>query len=330
MVVRNGMLVGFLALAAWGQTSDKIFYFTHLDTPQAMQEVANAVRSIGDIRDVSLDADKRSLAVKGTMDQIALAGWLTSELDKTGSPPGPRDLPFNDTRAPLARIIYLSHVDNAQDLQEFVNAVRAAVDIRHFIPLNQQKAIVMRGSQEQVKAATWLLGVLDQPTGAQTGGVPQQYRLPATDWDIRGGLVVEVMPLTHLVTPQALQAVTNATRSATDIQRCFPINSRGSLVLRATEDQITQANWLLNELDGPGGQGTKEFKVVGPGNQVTQVAYVNAATAQGLQETVNEIRNQTKMQRVYPLFNPQRAVILRGTLDQLAQAQQVIQSRQGH
>jgi hypothetical protein len=250
-------------------------------------------------------------------------------LDKTGSAPGPRDLPFNDARAPLAQIIYLNHVDNPQDLQELVNAVRAMVDIQRFFPLNQQKAIVMRGLPEQVKAADWLLGVLDQPAGAQTGGAPHQYRLAAADWNSGGALVVEVAPLTHLDTPQALQQVTNATRSVTDIQRCFPIYSRRSLVMRATEDQIALANRLLKELDGAGGQGTKEFKVGAPGNQVTQVAHVNASTPQSLQETVNEIRNQTKMQRVYPLFDPQRAVILRGTLDQLAQAQQVITSRQG-
>ena len=102
MVARNGMLVGLFAFAAWGQTSDKVFYFTHLETPQAMQEVSNAVRSIGDIRDVSLDAAERSLTVKGTADQIAIAGWLTAELDKSGTAPGTHDFPLNDPTTPVA------------------------------------------------------------------------------------------------------------------------------------------------------------------------------------------------------------------------------------
>ena len=89
-------------------------------------------------------------------------------------------------------------------------------------------------------------------------------------------------------------------------------------------------NWLLKELDGPGGQGTKEFKLGGAGNQnqMAQVAYVNAGTPEGLQETVNAIRTETKMVRVFP-FHAQSAVAMRGTADQLAQAQQVIQSRKG-
>ena len=191
MVARNGMLVGLFTVAAWGQTSDKVLYFTHLDTPQAMQEVTNVVRSIGDIRDVSLDVVKRSLTVKGTADQIARAGWLTTELDQTGSTPGTRDLPFNDAKAPLAQIVYLRHLDKPRDLQDIVNAGRSTLDMQRFFPMNQHKAIVMRGFPEQVKAANWLLGVLDQPAGAQAAGVPNQYRLPATDWDILGGVVVQ-------------------------------------------------------------------------------------------------------------------------------------------
>jgi hypothetical protein len=329
MVASNGMLVAFFAFAAWGQSSDKVFYFTHLDTPQAMQEVLNAVRSIGDIRDVSLDTAKRSLTVKGTADQIAIAGWLSAELDKSGTAPGTRDFPFSDPRTPLAQIIYLSHVDKPRDLQEIVNAVRSVTDIARCFPMNQQKAIVMRGSPAQVKAADWLLGELDQPAGPQTSGSTHEYRLLAADWVTRSGdLVLQVAAVTHLGTPQALQEATNLIRGMADIQRCFPIYPRMVLVIRGSDDQISLANWLLKELDGPGGQGTKEFKAVGPGSQVAQVAYVNAATPQSLLETVNEIRSQTKMQHVFP-FNPQRALALRGTADQLARAQQVIQSRNG-
>jgi hypothetical protein len=45
-------------------------------------------------------------------------------------------------------------------------------------------------------------------------------------------------------------------------------------------------------------------------------------------ETVSEIRAETKMSRVFP-FTAQRALAMRGTADQLARAQQVIQARIG-
>jgi hypothetical protein len=329
MVAGRGLLLGLFAFAAWGQTSEKVFFFAHLDTPQALQEVVNTVRVVGDIRDVSPDVAKRSLTVKGTADQIAAAAWLTAELDKPAGSTGTRDFPFNDPKAPLAQVAYLRYVDTPQEIQEVVNAVRSVVDIQRFFPMSQQKAIVMRGLPEQVKAADWLIGLLDRPAGAQPAGTaPSDYRLPEADWTARSGLVVRVAPLTHLDTPQAVQEVTNVTRSMADIQRCFPVYSRRLLVMRGDDDQMALVDWLLKQLDGPAGQGTKEFKMGGAGGQMVQVAFVNAATPQSLQETVNTIRTDTKMQRVYP-FQTQKAVAMRGTADQLAQAQQVIQSRQG-
>jgi hypothetical protein len=331
MIAGNRLLVGLFAFAAWGQTSEKVFYFTHLDTPQALQEVTNMIRVVGDIRDLSPDVAKQSLTVKGTADQIAAVGWLTAEMDKPGGATGTRDYPFNDARAPLARVVYLSHVDNPRDLQEIVNAMRSVVDIQRGVPMAQQKAIVMRGMPEQVKAAGWLLGVLDQPAGAQPGGAsPPDYRLPEEDWSYTRGaeLVVRVAALAHIDTPQAIQETVNTVRSIIDMQRCFPLNARRVLVMRGNDDQMALAAWLLQQLDGPAGQGTSEFKMGGAAGQIAQVAYVNAGTRESLLGTVSAIRTETKMTIIFP-FPPQMAVTMRGTADQLAQAQQVIQARQG-
>jgi hypothetical protein len=325
------MLAGLFALAAWGQTSEKVFYFAHLDTPQALQEVTNMVRVVGDIRDVSPDAAKQSLTVKGTAEQIAAAGWLTAEMDKPAGATGPRDYAFSDARAPLARVVYLSHVDDPRDLQEIVNAVRSVVDIQRCYPMAQQKAIVMRGMPEQVKAAGWLLGVLDRPAGAPAGGAdPPDYRLPEEDWSYTRGreLVVRVASLAYLHTPQAFQETVNTVRAIADIQRCFPLSARGVLVMRGNDEAMALAAWLLKQLDGPAGQGTSEFKIGGAAGQIAQVAFVNAGTVESLVETASQIRTETKMARAFP-FPPQKAVAMRGTADQLAQAQQVIQARQG-
>ena len=328
MVFGKGLLLGIFAFAAWGQTAEKVFYFAHLDTPQALQEVTNVVRMVGDIQDVFPVAANRSVTVKGTAEQIAVAAWLAAEMDKPGGAAGTRDFTLNDARAPLAQVAYLTHLETPRELQEVVNAIRSVTDLQRCVPLNQQKAIVMRGAAWQVKGADWLLGLLDRPAGAlPAGGAARDYRLPDENGNARTGLVVRVATLTHIDTPQALQEVTNVTRSMADMQRCYPVQSRQVLVMRGDDDQMALADWLLKQLDGPTGEGTKEFKM-GAGGQIVQVAFVNASTPQSLQETVSAIRTETKMQRVYP-FQPQKAVAMRGTADQLAQAQQVIQSRNG-
>ena len=93
MVAGKCLIVGLFAFAAWGQTSEKVFYFAHLDTPQAMQDVTNMVRVVSDIRDLTPDAAKRSLTVRGTADQIAAVAWLAAEMDKPAGATGTRDFP---------------------------------------------------------------------------------------------------------------------------------------------------------------------------------------------------------------------------------------------
>ena len=329
MVFGKGLLVGLFAFAAWGQTSEKVFYFAHLDTPQALQEVTNVVRMVGDIQDVFPVAANRSVTVKGTAEQIAVAAWLAAEMDKPGGAAGTRDFTLNDARAPLAQVAYLTHLETPRELQEVVNAIRSVTDLQRCVPLNQQKAIVMRGAAWQVKGADWLLGLLDRPAGAlPAGGAAPDFQVPDEGGNAFAGLVVRVVALSHLDTPQAIQELTNVTRSIADMQRCFPVQSRRVLVMRGNDDQMALAGWLLKQFDAPAGQGTKEFTMGGAGGQIVQVAFVNAATPQSLQETVNTIRTEAKMQRVYP-FQTQKAIAMRGTADQLAQAQQAIQSRQG-
>ena len=325
MVARNGLFLGLLAFAAWGQTSEKVIYFAHVDTPQALQEFTSMVRSVSDARLVSVDVAKRSLTVSGTADQIAVAGWLAAELDKPGGATGTRDFPLNDPKAPVTQVIYLSHIDSPRDLQETVNAMRALVDVQRLFPLNQQKALVMRGSPEQVAAADWLIGLLDQPAGSLSA-TPPDYRLPQTAWDPRGGLIMRVAVLTHVDAPQALQDVTNAIRFMTDLTRCFPWGRR-VLVIRGNEDQIAMVDWLLKQFNGPAGQGTKEYKMSGADGKMAQLAYVNAGTPESLKETAAQIRAQASA-LVFP-YPALHVLAMRGTADQLARAQQVIQSREG-
>jgi hypothetical protein len=326
MVARSRLLFALFAFAAWGQSSEKTFYFSHLDSPQAMQEVSNAVRMVTDSPDVSPDMAKRSLTVKGTEDQLAAAAWLSAEMDKSGAT-GTRDYSFSDPKAPLVRVVYLNHLDSPRDLQEVVNGLRSVLDIQRCFPMSQQKAIVMRGPRSQVKAADWLLGVLDAPPGA--GAASADYQLPDEGWSFsrNGELLVRVATLKNIDTPQAFQEVTAATRAVTDMGRMYPVFSRRCLVMRGTEDQIALAGSLLRQFDGPGGQGTKEFKVGGDASQMVQVAYVNAGP-QSLHETAGAVRTETKMASVFD-FQTQKALVMRGTAEQLAQAGQVIQSRLG-
>jgi hypothetical protein len=324
MVGKQALLASCLILGAQSQTPEKTFYFSHIQTPQATQEAANAIRSIGDIRDVTPDAPKHSVTVSGTEEQLAIAGWLAAELDNPAAPPATRDLPFSDPRAPLAQVFFLRHLSSAVELQEVVNAVRSVTDIQRCFPMNQQKAIVMRAMPEQIKAADWILGVLDRPADAAPGE-PQEYRLPEGVLDARSGLLVRAAPITHITTPQGIQELVNGTRSMADLQRFFPIQSRRFVLMRGTDEQLAVAKWLMQQFDGPAGTGTKEYRMGLPGSEIVQVSYVNAGTPASLKETAVEIQKVTRMQHVFPFTSG--AIAMRGSAAQLSEAAAVIQSK---
>ena len=66
-------------------TSDevvRVFYVTHADTPQRLQEIATEVRSTAKVRWLFTYNAPRALALRGTASQMALADRLIKERDK--------------------------------------------------------------------------------------------------------------------------------------------------------------------------------------------------------------------------------------------------------
>jgi general secretion pathway protein D len=63
----------------------KVFYLTNATSVQEIQEIAQAVRTVGDIRRVFPFNAQKALIVRGTTDQVALTEQLLHDLDKPKS-----------------------------------------------------------------------------------------------------------------------------------------------------------------------------------------------------------------------------------------------------
>src|SRR5438552_12246127 len=95
-----GLVIGALiatsvtsAQPAAPQSIERVLYLTNGETPQNLEEIATTIRSVGDIRQVSVDAEKATVTVRGTANQIAFAEWLVNELDKPSNWPRPANSP---------------------------------------------------------------------------------------------------------------------------------------------------------------------------------------------------------------------------------------------
>jgi len=69
----------------------QVFYLTHTQTAQDLQEIVTAIRVIADIQRIFQCNVPRTLALRGTAAQTALAQWLVDELDKSSGVTGRED-----------------------------------------------------------------------------------------------------------------------------------------------------------------------------------------------------------------------------------------------
>ena len=221
--------------------------------------------------------------------------------------------------AQTGKVIYLTHVETPQDLQEVTNVVRSIAEIRDVTPDQTKMSITVHGTADQNALAQWLCGEMDRAAPQPAG--TQQYTVPHSDVP-----AVQVFFLAQMNTPQFLQEAVNAVRSVADIQRFFPYNARHAIVARGTAEQVALAAWLVQLLDQPSGQPVNEYRVTGDRNPIVSLVYLaENQPPQSVQEMVSAVRTETQMQRIFG-STVCHAVAMRGTADQVSRAGELIKA----
>jgi hypothetical protein len=231
------------------ETADavRLFYFTHGETPQAIQDFVNLVRSTADLQRIMPVFPQRTVVLRGTPDQIALAEWLFSRLDQSVNPQSAKPVAFDTPGANGAmdavRVFYFTHEEAPQDLQQMTNLLRSLAGIQRTFPYTARKAIALRGSPEQIAVAEWLYGELDQPVTFRTERT-SIYKPSAP----AGTDALRVFFLSHNETEQEMQEIINMLRTTTEIQRIVSYPPRTALAVRGTPAQIALAEWLIKQI----------------------------------------------------------------------------------
>jgi hypothetical protein len=310
--------------AAFAQEQTRTFTFAHTQNSQQMQEVVNTVRSIGEIRNVSVDPLQRILTVAGTADQLAFASWLFTDLDRPVSRPQTlqvRDSTFPDPQTRSVKIFYPAHLSTAQQVQEVVNAIRSIAEVQRCVALNGPGAIVVRGTSEQMALAEWLVGELDRSLAGKRPEGKREYNfsdaaLPNVD---RRSPAVRIYYPARLSTPQDIQELVNGLRSIAEVQRVVAFTASGAILARSSDDQAAVTDWLVKELDrGASAPAARDYAW-----RAGTVRSAWLAKSADLPATVAKVRQASGMQRVVGLQR-QRAIVMRGTPEQLAAADAVL------
>jgi len=314
------VLFGQTPAPATNTEIDRVLRYAHTEVPQSLHEIATAIRAVTEIRQVSVAADQRVLALLGSKSQMEMAEWLFARLDQAPTLRSAEEVAeyaVSGGADDVVRVFYLNYPESIQAFQEVATAVRSVIEIRRTFTYNALKAIVVRGTADQIAMAEWLVRQLDRPPSRVAIG-PFEYTLPKHTED-----VIKVYFLSNTAEVRDFQEISTMVRSISELGRVFTYNALKAFIARGNPDQLGLATWLIREMDQPPSRAVltpREYRMPTADDLVRVVFFPHIATVQGFQEVAASIRQQVGIRRLFT-YNAPRALVLRGTAAQLAHAE---------
>jgi hypothetical protein len=132
--------------------------------------------------------------------------------------------------------------------------------------------------------------------------------------------------VTSTRTEQGFQEIATVVRTLGDIRRTWAFYGSRAIAVRGTAEQMALAEWLVRELDHPATLESHEYRMAplneaGENPNVVHVRWLSSTlTPQELQEQATLARTMADIRRAFT-YNGGRALALRGTAEQLALAE---------
>ena len=319
-------IIALAASVAFGQTT-RVFRLTQNETKQELEEIATVLREAAEVQQVSMDEMVSSVAVEGTVGQVAMAEWLLHQLDLPANGPfsGVHEYRPAGGGDDVVRVLYASHTSTMEQLQGICAAVQVLAHFQKgFRSYGALKALVVRGTDQQVSLAAWLVDQLDNPANVADSS-PHEYKVADDD-------VARVFYLTHAHTVQQLQEIGVIIRSVGDVSWVNSCSELHAIVMRNKAERVALAAWLVNELDRPvrgrtakrGGTVPPEFQLSDDPQNLVRVYYLGGSqSAEDYQKVATRVRSAARTYRMY-VYTALGALVVRGSAGQLATAEKVI------
>ena len=323
---RRIVIIAFAASVAFGQTT-RVFRLTQNESKQDLEEIAAVLRATADVQQVSTDEMVSSVAVEGTAGQVAMAEWLLHQMDL------PANGPFSgvhEYRPPgggddVVRVLYASHASTMEQVQEIASAVQMLAHFQKgFRGYNKLNALVVRGTDQQVSLAAWLVDQLDNPANVADSST-HEYKVADDD-------VARVFFLSHAQALQQLHEIGTIIRSVGDVTWVTACSDPHAIVMRNRAERVALAAWLVNELDKPTsghainhGGIPPEFQLSDdPENLVRVYCLAGSQSEEAYQKVIDQVRRAARTYRSF-IYTALGALVVRGSAGQLALAEKVIE-----
>jgi len=144
-----------------GDDVARVFNLTNPQVPQETQNMVTLIRSVADVQRIFIYNARKTVAMRGRAEQIALSQWLIKLLDRTAPTAGTNEYKLTTGPDNLVRVFYLPHSQTAQ-IQKVVAEIRQTARIQRFFPYTPLGAVAVRGTVGQVATAEKVIEEMGQ------------------------------------------------------------------------------------------------------------------------------------------------------------------------
>ncbi len=307
-----------LASSALAQDVSRSFQLKNNASPTGLQEIATTLRTVFDIKQLSIDSAVETITITGNSDQIALTEWLMPKLDVLpGSVNAPQKYFYAGDSNNVVEVVALKNAAITINLQEMLTSLRTVADIQRIYQSTAPRMLIWRADANHAALAEFLVGQLDVPASPRSTPTIQTTHIDDPKFDS-----VLVYGLAHTTNGQELQTILTNLRTVLQIQKIYQQSGAMLLAVRGDATQIQMAEWLLPKLDtATPVLADNQMQVPGGKDDVVRVFYLPPGANPGtLMQTV---RTTAKIPVLYQNINPP-ALVVRSTADQVAMAGRLI------
>jgi len=330
------LFASFAAAQSAPATQSQTFDFKNNPGQQGLQEIATVLRTVGDIRQLSIDSAS-TITIQGTTDELAMSGWIIRQLDQPVTDPpsataSPLQYPVAGKSDDVIRVFHVANLPKTpQVIQELLTTLRTVANDQKAYTYTALQDLIVRGPAAQIALSAYLINALDVAPGSVTTA-PEFQDQPVG----APSQVTRVFYLTTTKAPQQIQEILTVLRTVVDVQKIFNSTANNALAIRASAGDMATAAWIIQSLDilpaakpAPSA-GPREFIMPVPPNgignsvRVFYLAHIN--TPKGIQETLTMLRTKLSIQKVFN-YSTLPALVVRGTADQITKAEQMINAQ---
>jgi predicted DNA-binding ribbon-helix-helix protein len=310
MRVRISYFASYLLLccAVFGQSSaeqtvDRVYRFGTSLTDDTVKEITIALSGLTGATAAPYEAAFRTLTLHGTADQIAIADHLFHELEQPAPPDhNPPDEKFQmaGTSESEWRVLHWAPGTSVKIALDIYTSIRVVAGVPHLLACVQARALVMRGTADQMALAEWMFRELDS--------IGQEQKLdgqrPTSQYDYVAGAhaetAVRIVYLAKSTSEQQRNDIITAVRSTSDTTTLFHCGTR-ALVMRSTEARVAAAEWVIEQLNRAPATGPliqpsvyQRRDVLPQPDLLLRIRYVYEANVPGLLEVILRIAGPTR------------------------------------